>query len=384
MKTLHVVIDSSIYRQDLKRITTGFRAIARLAAARRIQIHVPYYIQQETITGQSKVLSDRFSDVMSKLSSVERVTGHTATLSATRQILDQAKQLHKSVVRTAEEEFASWIAHTHALTHKLDDSHGRRVTDAYFTGGPPFKSLKNRSDIPDSFIYESIQDLANLYGMLHVIVADKNLGANCERLANASVYTSVDQFVRRKDSQASLREIDEVSNIDRIREILPNERGFLVEHLEKQIEKPLSGMTVTGSIPDDNEEAWIYGGVPLEDYTWFDFEQVEYYGDGVVSIPFEATVDGIICYHIFKADWHMMSVEERNGIDVSDCNRHYYEAEEVREIDVEGKLVLRFPIEELRKDDMSRKYLSSLIRSIDCSVELDDARIVEKSVQDQD
>ena len=381
MKTLHVVIDSCIYRRDPKRNTTGFRAIARLAAARRIQIHVPYYIQQETITGQAKALSDKFSAVVSQLSSVKRVTGHTATINATRQILTQAKQLHKFATRTVEEEFAAWIAHTHALTYKVDDNHGKRVTDAYFTGGAPFKSLKNRNDIPDSFIYESIQDIANLHGMLHVIVADKNLRAHCKRLGNVSGYASVDQFVQTKDCQASLRELDEVSNIDRIRKILPNEQEILETHLEGQLDKPLSEMKATGSIPDDNEEAWIYGGVSLQEYTWFDFEQLEYYGDGVVSIPFEATVMGTIFYHIFKADWHMMSDDERNGINVSDCNRHYYEAEEVRDIDVEGKLVLSFPIEELRKDDMDTEHLSSLIHTIDYSVEVDDARIVDKNDQ---
>ena len=46
-------------------------------------------------------------------------------------------------------------------------------------------------------------------------------------------------------------------------------------------------------------------------------------------------------YHIFKQDWYVMSEEEADGISVSDCNRHFYEAEETRDIEVDGSLSLR-------------------------------------------
>jgi len=50
--------------------------------------------------------------------------------------------------------------------------HGQRVTNDYFSGAPPFTNAKQRSDIPDSFIWQTIVDLTENGAKVYIIVAD--------------------------------------------------------------------------------------------------------------------------------------------------------------------------------------------------------------------
>ena len=107
-----------------------------------------------------------------------------------------------------------------------------------------------------------------------------------------------------------------------LNEILSNESKLLHSKLEIEIIDPLCEITATGNIPDDNNEAVIVGVGEARD-TVFKFDRIEYYGDGVIGIPFSCIVECEIMYHIFKQDWYVMSDEESEGISISDCNRHF-------------------------------------------------------------
>ena len=119
-----------------------------------------------------------------------------STADVINQTLGQIKKLANDATATAREELDSWIENTQTLKYEFDDSHGKRVTDAYFAGGEPFSRPKHRMDFPDAFIYESVKDIAAKRGTLHVIVADGNLKDACERLGNVRTYDSIEEFIR--------------------------------------------------------------------------------------------------------------------------------------------------------------------------------------------
>lgn len=372
---MHVVIDTSVYRADPKRIKTGFQAITRLAAARRIQLHLPYYVRQEFLTQQAEHLSNDYNKIIKAASAVLRITAHQKTRDVIDQTLDQIKELANGAVETALEELDSWIADTQTLTYELDSSHGGRVTEAYFKGEDPFSSPKQRKDFPDAFIYESIRDIVSKHGAIHVIVADGNLKKSCDHLHDIQTYSDIEDFIRLPECQTLLQDLDEVRNIDRIRNRLPKELRFLENGLKEQIIDPLADTPVTCPRPADNEEASVFGvGTPRD--TEFHFDQIEYYGEGKIGIKFSTVVEDCeINYFIFKSDWYAMDTEVASRISVSDWNRHYYSAEETRDVNVAGQLVLQISTDELRRNDLTDEDLNVLINDAIVTVEIDDASV---------
>ena len=344
-----MVIDTSVYRTDPKRSKAGFQAITRLAAARRIRIHLPYYVCQEFLTQQVELLSQEFDKAVKSLESVKRITGQKSTVDVINQTLGQIKKLANDATAIASEELDSWIENTQTLTYEVDDSHGKRVTDAYFEGEKPFSRPKKRMDFPDGFIYESVKDIAVKHGTLHVMVADGNLKDACECLGNVRTYGSIKEFIRLPECQMLLRDLDEVISIDRIRDRLPNELGVTEEDLGSQVIDLLADWIVTGSTSDDDNEALVCWVETPRD-TEFKFDQAEYYGGGEIGIPFSTVVE---C-----------------GLDY-----YYISTVETRDVDIEGRLILRLPTDELRRYELTDKDLSVLINEAESTVEIDDARI---------
>ena len=373
---MHLAIDTSVYRADPKRIKKGFKAITHLAGARRVQIHLPYYVRQEFLTQQTECLSEHLRTMIKAASSVSRLTEHHSTVNVINQILDQIEKLVDGAAATASEELDSWVADTYTVTYQFDDCHGKRVTDAYFSGGEPFSSAKHREDFPDAFIYESIRDIAGKHGTLHVIVADTKFRSACGRLEGVRTYGSTDEFIQLPECQTLLRNLDEITNIDRIRNKLPRDLRILEDNLEREIIDPLADTTVTGSIPDDNGEASVsMVGSPRN--TEFKFDEVEYYGEGAIGIPVTTVVECGLNYYVFKADWCVMDDVDIHRISVSDWNKHYFLAEETRDVDVGCRLIMQLPIGELQRDDLTDEDLSALINDANCTVEVEDATVDE-------
>ena len=231
------------------------------------------------------------------------------------------------------------------MKYEFDDSHGKRVTDAYFAGGEPFSSPKHRMDFPDAFIYESVKDLAAKRGTLHVIVADGNLKDACERLGNVRAYNSIEEFIRLPECQRLLSDLDKVISIGRIRDRLPKEMGVTEEDLGSQVIDLIAARIVTGSTPDDDSEALVCWVETPRD-TEFKFDRAEYYGEGEIGIPFSTVVQ---C-----------------GLDF-----YYISAVEVRDVDIEGRLILRLPTDELRRYELTDEDLNVLINEADYAVEID-------------
>ena len=69
----------------------------------------------------------------------------------------------------------------------------------------------------------------------------------------------------------------------------------------------------------------------------------------------------------------MKDFEKPQYISVTDWNKHYVLAEETREIDVKGQLILSLPANKLQQEDVSEEDLSDLINTAGYAVEIESA-----------
>lgn len=372
---MHVLIDSSIYRIDPKRNSAGFRAITRLAAAAHISIHVPHYVYKEFVTQQEDQLKNAIEKIRHGATTLTRLTDHQEIMSTAEAILGKAEALQTNLAAHAAEPFSTWIANAHAILHPVQQDHAQRVTDAYFGGTAPFSARKNRNDIPDAFIYETIKDLLAAHHELHVIIGDANFRKACAELPNVHAYATLDEFIANPACQNLLTEANASVNIDRIKALLPKETDTIKRALATDIIDELYGTTVRDDgIPDDNNEGRVQlVGEPRD--TAFRFGDVEYYGDGTLAIPFVTRIECELGYFIFKSDYYVIDDDRAENISIKDWNDHYFAASETYDLNVEGRLMIEFPIEELQRDDLDDESLRALVIYSDTTVEIEETTV---------
>jgi PIN domain len=335
---LHVVIDTSIYRDDPKGKKGAFRALDRLARGKKIQLHVPYYVKQEFLTQQSSAVVEAINAITAGTHSILRRTEHKKLEKFVEGIDKQAKEILKDVARFASEEFSEWLGKSHAVEHPVKPEHGQRVTDSYFSGAPPFTNIKQRNDIPDSFIWQSILDLSQKHPKVYVIVVDGAFYESVSKNKRMVAFKTLDDFVQSTESQKALKELSSIAaaNVERAETILPAHQSHLDDMLEIEIVAALEGKTVEdGRIPDDNNEGTILWVNTPGEFS-FDFEKIEYYGENELGIPFNGSIECTLNYAIYKGDYFSLPEEKVKKISMSERNDHYVDADEEYTLEVEG------------------------------------------------
>ena len=157
---LHVALDTSIYRNDPKRVKIAFRALTRMCKTKKVQLYVPEYVRREFVSQQKQLVDNELEKIRTAATSITRRSFDEQLANFSKEISELTEDIAKQVEKRANAEFTAWMEECDATELKIEPEHGLRVTDDYFAGNPPFKAAKNRDDIPDSFIWQNVRDLA--------------------------------------------------------------------------------------------------------------------------------------------------------------------------------------------------------------------------------
>jgi hypothetical protein len=248
----------------------------------------------------------------------------------------------------------------------------------YFAGEAPFSSSKHREDIPDSFIWQTVLDLADKKENVYFIANDGQLFKAAKTVSNVTAHNTLDEFVESPEFQKVIEELTTEAvarNIARAKRILPKNERALHAMLERDIVGALTSRTIhDSSIPDDNAEGLIIGVGGPEDLT-FDFDSVEFYGGNEIGVPFTTTVDCELNYAIFKGDYFTLSDEKVKQISTSERNEHYFDADETYPIEVTGTLSIELEAKILENPRATDVDVEQAILSGMHSVEITEAEV---------
>jgi hypothetical protein len=355
---IHLVIDTSIYRTDPRRIKAGFKAIERMAVAGLIKLHIPCVVLKEFLTQQTTETAKHLKSINDGLDALGSMPCNAGINAALEQVRQKAETLAKTLEDFPEAEFKEWATRLSATIHPIAPGHGSAVMEAYFAGGSPFKGVKNRNDIPDSFIWQVILDIKRLVGELTVLVADKRFNKSVEDEVGMYVYQSIDLFIASPAFQAMVKRESTERVISYLSALITKRPDRLKQFLEEEIEGQLQEKMVSGpSVPEDNNEAMITVVEDVDDID-FDLGKIWYFGDGVFTVPFTLRAGCLLDYRIFIADYYALPDDKSERIYVGEWNDHYYDAEERYEVQVEGTLAIKFganvEMPEISKDDVAR------------------------------
>lgn len=375
---LHILIDTNILDKDPQRKSAAFQVVSRVGNAGELAIHIPQVVKLE-------FLSHRENEYLKPLEKaklgIEKISKKPLSDSLKGSLEQQETDINNSisdVKNWLHKEFEYWCAHSGAEVYQIENHHSSNVFDSYFSGSPPFKSVKNKNDLPDAFIFESIKDVANEVNELNVIVADKKMRETCNMLDNVTTFESLDNFVKTDDFSKLVKDTVVDQNFDILIDELEKQSFQIEDRAANKIFDALTGYTFSDPIiPDDNNEATI-SMLDVPEDAGLIWGEAVYYGSGIVDIPFKFEMTTLVYYHIFKSDWYIIDEERAKSINVSEYgNRHYFEAEEEFDVLVKGSIALSLNLSKAETDAKFLEELTNLISNMEIETsEIEDVSII--------
>lgn len=374
---MHILLDSCIFRQDPQRKSAAFQALSKLGASGELTLHIPYFVKNELLTQREKEYLKHLGGLKKHLAKLvnKPLSGEIKNIVTSQ--LEAVKPLQSIITSWLADEFSAWSDSIHAKCHLIENHHGSKVGEAYFAGELPFRERKKRDDIPDAFIFQTVVDVSKNVNELIVVTSDKAFGEACKGMQNIVIYSTLDDFVRSESCQNALKETEVVDNFESIIEYLKAKANKITELASPKLFDELDGHAFSDPfIPDDNNEATI-SMLDIPSDIGLDFDVAEYYGNGIIAIPFEFEMDVVADYYIFKSDFFTLSDERANTINISEYdNRHYFEAEEEFSLTVSGRIAVTFNLLQVPNGETILNYLDNLISSMSVEVsEIDEITV---------
>ena len=280
-----VVLDTEVLKRDPKRIKGPFLALSKLANKEQVRIHISEISVREFLSDQQNKLNTVFDKGLSSINSLHKypIPGEfQKSLAELTQTFEQSKiDTFKEITRG----FNKWCESSKVKIDSVKQEHTAQMLDAYFTGSPPFKKLKSREDIPDAFIWETVSELCKSYSKVCFISGDNNLREACAKhYSQLKTFKDIKTFLEKEGYFSDLR------------------LGILEKQLSIVFDHIISSVFIDSKLDDLVENELIgrnyYVLYPLQGTTQISSikkpikamlgKSGNYYGDGLLSIPFSA------------------------------------------------------------------------------------------------
>lgn len=323
-----IFIDSSTLR-GLSPRGNEARALQGLVSVKAVEIHVSTVVEREV--GTALADEPRVSMPLNWAPDAAHAK------------LKEAFELLRTSGPVIEKGVKEWLDKLGAIRHAPTGKETKRVFNAYFEGKPPFKGKKNRSDMPDAFIVESLRTYASgASDKIYFITKDVKLSEAAALVPKVEV---------RSELLALLTEIDIARPV-----LLDEMLAFCrihVSDLESAISQQLGETLVRHELtaqplPSDNGDATVssYGEVTN---IVFGMEDADPVGEDVVVIPFECIVDDcLLDFFVYKYDWYALDDELSSRMSVADSNwnDHYVMLQTETALKVVARLLVEVSIVE--------------------------------------
>lgn len=311
---------------------------------------------REFQTQQREIYSKDLDKALSGVTGLARKQLDSTLIDKLKDIKKELESDSENILDGAESQFTDWAKKVDAEIYPLCIDQTNAALEAYFQGKPPLKSVKNRNDIPDSFIVQSIKKLCSETGEVHVVAEDKKVRDAFSDDDKITTYENLSDFIESEAIQNGLKELDLIDDMGSIVgaiEKYENNNSEIMNFIANNVGESIIWKTFTDpSIRDDNNEATINSYGEAEDVE-LNFKDIAYYGNGQFGIPFDLKIIVLADYYIFKSDYYCMDPEREHVPYVSDHNKHYFEAEEEFELCISGLVSIEIDRDNIDLEDMS-------------------------------
>jgi len=347
LSKIHIFIDTSILSQYPKRDNAAFVTIARLASTKDVVVHLSDVSVREFTSQEEGHFKTGIEEIRKALKNLQRrIPSDQSVLTEIGSILTSTDSVEKQLITLAQTSLQNWLRAAGAEICTPKSDHSDRVLAAYFQGTLPFKNKKSRDDFPDAFILAALQDLLAVHKSLHAVIADKRLRDSAAALTGVMTYGGLDEFVQSSTCQESILAVNVRQNMDQLRCYLRSNHSVLDHHITEHLEYAINGRDVVSTLfTEDNNTATITSVYEPKEIQC-ETDRAEYYGEGVIVVPFSSEAEVLVDYCIFKGDYYALDDDSVRRIHISDSdwNDHYMAVQEYFIAHVSG--TISFSIEE--------------------------------------
>ena len=374
-KNIPLVIDSSIFKQIPKLNSPLFRQIIKYTRIGIFKIYISAIVEKEYLTWIEKEAQEAFNKVVKSSESLNKfydepkICGFSFDYNPTASI---AKNHINGILKKVLSNWNDFKTQTNAIILPINDSHGRLVMNAYFDGSAPFKEKKNRSDIPDAFIYYSILDLLQDNENVIFVSQDKEFRKKINN-AKISTFDSLSDLFLCNDYKIADNFFTEIKRDDKI--------YFLFQYFKDEIIKKTKWQIELSDLIDDIEHEHLdniigkYKSVSSNvDSIQFNYTSIQNISSESYLISFTAIVNQTIFSEATKNDldsFHNERIKNLKDKDINDDG--YYDISEIFESKVSGNASISFadtnPLSWEEKEINDGIFKESELTEINVSIE---------------
>lgn len=339
---IHIALDTNIYRKNPRLDSPEFKAIVFLAKNKCICLHIPFFVENEFKSHIEAELEKRIDTVISALNKICNFTEFGPKTTRLRDVAAELIESRNKIVCERGDAFIKWTLKINAKRYTLSEEETNDALSAYFHGTPPLKEPKVRKDIPDSFIFQSLLRI-NKKTPLHVVIEDNNLRDACENVG-IKCYSELASFIESEEVKTFLQgKIDSgVLNAfeSQIVDYLSNSKNLLLDKIEEKLLSDEYSLISGDFVPGESNEIYISGkNRPHEIILG---TSIEHYGDGLFVVDFEAKVEFVYEYAVYKTDAMELDLKKYY---LEYLNDHYFNVETTDEFKFTGRIELDYDID---------------------------------------
>lgn len=173
-KLIKIFIDSTEFKSDPLRLSKSFGQLTELVILDFLQIHLSKINIDEIESWIDESISKSHHSSLDSLNKTINFKLSEEQFNTHKKLITDTSNWYENAKESAKTEFKTWIKKTKTIVHNIEPLDANAVMDAYFYGKQPFKHIKHREDIPDAFIWQTLNRFNLLDGQLYFVSADKN------------------------------------------------------------------------------------------------------------------------------------------------------------------------------------------------------------------
>lgn len=186
-KNIPLMLDSTILKQVPKLNSELFNELIKYTRANLYSLYISEIVEQEFVSWARDEAQNAYDAVTKATKSLNKyyeepsIFGLKLDFSAT--IMIAGNEIN-GILKKVTENWVSFKEKTNVTVIPILPEHGKIVMDAYFSGGKPFSNVKNRSDIPDAFIFCSLNEILRSNEKVVFVSGDKKFtrAIQCETI----------------------------------------------------------------------------------------------------------------------------------------------------------------------------------------------------------
>lgn len=347
-----------------------FYAIIKLAQSGKLRLHIPYLVKKEFVSQQIEIHEKQINAINSAVTALQRRIPKKLSKKLEK-VRENFSKIQEEIITYPETEFTKWVKEIHGTVHLISENHGSQVIEDYFNGVLPFKTKKNREDIPDAFIWHVISDLAKKHETLFVVANDKKIRDACDEVKNIKTFESLDEFIKSDECRSALEEESAKDNIQRLFTHLPIILSVKQEDIQELIVEQLEDANISSPlIPNISHTAFIKDIEGLtQDIEIGDFKSTQYYGNGVIVTPFIAKAETTLEYDLAPIEFHSLSAKRQENLIITEREDTLYTIEESFPLSLSGRLSIKTNPQKILEFNLSEEDIKSLIDSAELRID---------------